>query len=401
MKRIHLAAVIFILSFFDLLTGWAWISPFGITLGVAVMCWGVDTGPDSWEWSWTIKKKAASASTTIAINHCPKCGTPNYDVGALVCPKCGTGLMRLDEPVKPQPPQPVVAPAVVEPSPIVDEPVKKQPPKPAQTIGIRIAKIMIYSFIIVIFISLIFVVGHLLQAYTQSNNDQLFLSKSVKYSNDISLEEDQLAYATGSYDIESMYLVAKKESSTCTDAINELTPLPVSPELQPTKEMLLSAISDDKNAADNLVTAGDEYNNGQTIIALKHINAGTAYTKSSIAKTKTVTQLLQQYRDKVTLEPTIIPTFTHIPTTISHSSIEPIVGVWEQIEPGYRTTFSENGTYLFEVPSGNNAKGIWVKTGENEYTVTKQDGSKFTYKYNLTKDIISVSYAPNIIIWRT
>jgi len=405
MKRIHLAALIFIVSFFDLFTGWPWITPFGVTLGVAVMCLGVDTGPDSWEWSWTVKKKTVSASTTIAINYCPKCGTPNYDIGTFACPKCGTGLTRLDEPVE-QPPQPVVVPSVVEPSSIIDEPVNKQPLKPPQTSGTKKANIIVGGVVIVIFIFLILVgvavlIGIIEKANGQSADDQLFLSKSLKYANDISFEEDQLSYAAGSYDIESMYLVAKDESSTCTDAINELTPLRVSSELQPTKDMWLSAISDDKNAADNLVTAGNEYNNGQTTIALNHIRAGTAYAKSANAKTKTATQLLQQYGDKSKPEPTILTTLTPKPTAISNSSIEPIVGVWEQMEPGYRTTFSENGTYLLEVPSGNNVKSTWVKTGQNEYTVTKQDGLKFTYKYNPAKDTISVSYAPNIIIWRT
>jgi hypothetical protein len=57
MKKIYTAAILFILAFFDLF--WMpWLAPFIVLGGIAVLAFGVETGPDEWRWKWSIKKES-------------------------------------------------------------------------------------------------------------------------------------------------------------------------------------------------------------------------------------------------------------------------------------------------------------------------------------------------------
>jgi hypothetical protein len=55
MKKTHTVLCLFACAFFSLF--WLpWIAPFTFLGGIAVLIWGVETGPDGWQWKWTIKK---------------------------------------------------------------------------------------------------------------------------------------------------------------------------------------------------------------------------------------------------------------------------------------------------------------------------------------------------------
>ncbi|MDI6877694.1 MAG: hypothetical protein QMC96_13110 [Methanomicrobiales archaeon] len=56
MKKIHAAAISVVTGFLLMFTYLAWAGPLFVLLGIAVMIWGRETGPDTWEWSFGKKK---------------------------------------------------------------------------------------------------------------------------------------------------------------------------------------------------------------------------------------------------------------------------------------------------------------------------------------------------------
>lgn len=57
MKKIYAVAVLFACAFLTLFNSWtSWLCPVWILVGIAILVWGKETGPNNWSWSWTIKK---------------------------------------------------------------------------------------------------------------------------------------------------------------------------------------------------------------------------------------------------------------------------------------------------------------------------------------------------------
>lgn len=56
MKKIYAVVVMFAGAFLALFNSWtAWLCPIWILLGIAILAWGKETGPESW--AWTNKKE--------------------------------------------------------------------------------------------------------------------------------------------------------------------------------------------------------------------------------------------------------------------------------------------------------------------------------------------------------
>jgi NADH:ubiquinone oxidoreductase subunit H len=58
MKKNYAILILILASIFTFfMGGWlTWIFPVWFLCAILVMVFGVETGPDSWAWSWTIKK---------------------------------------------------------------------------------------------------------------------------------------------------------------------------------------------------------------------------------------------------------------------------------------------------------------------------------------------------------
>jgi hypothetical protein len=159
------------------------------------------------------------------------------------------------------------------------------------------------------------------QTNSQLENDQFFISRTVKYGYDIALETNQISNAAFSQDYGTMAIWSSELISTCSDATIELSAIRVSPELQPTKDEFLSAVSDLKKAGASIVTAVDYYNQGQISLAVSYLEQGNTYTESANAKLKTLTQLAEQYKSSSTTT-----SLKQVPTTIQPPSPKYKVG---------------------------------------------------------------------------
>jgi hypothetical protein len=136
------------------------------------------------------------------------------------------------------------------------------------------------------------------QTNTISENDRLFASTAAPYLVTLQLEAKQISNAATSYDMDSLSYWSSKMSSTCSEAMDELSGIRVSPEFQPAKNELLSALSDYKKAGDSAVTGVNYFDKGQTSLSTSYLEAAVTYTNNGNAKIKTANRLTRDYLDK-------------------------------------------------------------------------------------------------------
>jgi len=100
-------------------------------------------------------------------------------------------------------------------------------------------------------------------------------------------------------DLKSKGLDVNVLSATCTRAINQLTPMTVSPELQPVKNQYLTAISNYKNGGDSIATADNYFTQGQVSSGIVSYNQGIGYIETGTNQLDSTTLLIKQYRTKL------------------------------------------------------------------------------------------------------
>jgi hypothetical protein len=98
--------------------------------------------------------------------------------------------------------------------------------------------------------------------------------------------------AGNSEDIKSLGYWSSDLSSTCSNAINELSSIQVSPELQPAKNMLLSSLSDIKKGGDDIATAAKYHEEGQISLSTNYLDQGNKYLVRGTEKLEAGRQLL-------------------------------------------------------------------------------------------------------------
>lgn len=88
-------------------------------------------------------------------------------------------------------------------------------------------------------------------------------------------------------------------NTTCSKILDQLTPLPVSSDLQPTKDQYLTAISSFKKSGDTFVTAVNYYNNGQISEGSNALKQSSTYLDAGNNQLNTCSLTIQQYKNKI------------------------------------------------------------------------------------------------------
>jgi hypothetical protein len=136
------------------------------------------------------------------------------------------------------------------------------------------------------------------QTNTISENDRLFASTSINYLTEFVFETEQLQKAAYSHDTKALSYWSSKLSSTCSDAINKLSPISVSPGLQSGKDEFLSSLSDYKKAGDKIVIGVNYIDNGQTTLGNGALEEAIAYMSSGQVKIERANRLIRNFIDK-------------------------------------------------------------------------------------------------------
>lgn len=100
-------------------------------------------------------------------------------------------------------------------------------------------------------------------------------------------------------DLKSKGLDVNVLSATCKRAIDQLTPIAVSPELQPTKDQYLTAISNFKKGGDSVATADNYFTHGQEALGYDAFKTGIAYIETGTNQLDSTTLLIKQYKTKL------------------------------------------------------------------------------------------------------
>lgn len=141
----------------------------------------------------------------------------------------------------------------------------------------------------------------------------LVRSYTIAYQQDAANQAQLVTLAQGVVDAKKALMDAAKKpidlkskgldvnvlNATCTRAINQLSPIQVSPELQPTKDQYLTAISNFKRGGDSVATAVNYFNQGQLTSGIASYNKGIAFIETGTNQLDSTTLLLQQYKTKM------------------------------------------------------------------------------------------------------
>lgn len=100
-------------------------------------------------------------------------------------------------------------------------------------------------------------------------------------------------------DLKSKGLDVNILGATCSRAIDQLTPIKVSSELQPVKDQYLTAISNFKNGGDSIAIADNYFSQGQVSSGTDAYQKGIAYIETGTNQLDSTTLLIQQYRTKL------------------------------------------------------------------------------------------------------
>ncbi|MDO8874214.1 MAG: hypothetical protein Q7V05_16030 [Methanoregula sp.] len=134
-------------------------------------------------------------------------------------------------------------------------------------------------------------------AYNQNTADQTKLITLAQ--NVVDVKKAVMDAAKKPIDLKSKGLDVNVLNATCTRAIDQLTPIEVSSELQPTKDQYLTAISNFKKGGDCVATAVNYYNQGQVSSGTDSYDKGIAYIETGTNQLDSSTLLLQQYKTRM------------------------------------------------------------------------------------------------------